>query len=163
MNLKLTSRGIPEIQEWLDTIKRGVKGKAMEWVAQYLVGDQSHGLMHYSPYRYITIHQAYGGFVSAKQRRYVMARIAEGSITPGYPHRTGELQRSWSYKASGTYWTIKSSAPYAGYVMGDETQARLPALAGWRRMIDNVADNLNGAFRFAQARVKEWLQEQRRG
>jgi len=87
--LKITSRGIPELQAWLLSLANGVKDEATRSVAEYLVGDTTHGLKHYPPYKYISMQRAYGGFISDKQRRYVMAMIKEGKIDPGVPHRTG--------------------------------------------------------------------------
>jgi hypothetical protein len=161
MNIKFTSRGIPELLAYLDRIQRGLKGKTSGWVAEYLVGDMSHGLKHYVPYKYVTVEQA-GGWKSDKQRRYVMAMIREGKIDPGAPHRTGELQRGWEYADKGTRWTITNETPYAGYVMGDNDQANMQRLIGWRVVSEVIQSNLKGAFRFATAKLKEWLREQKK-
>jgi hypothetical protein len=157
VNIKFTQRGVPELLAWLQTLARGVKGEATRAVAEYLIGDQTHGLAHYVPYKYVTMKQAYGGFVSDKQRRYVMARIREGSIDPGFPHRTGEMQRGWTYSQHGSNYTIKNETPYAGFVMGDNTQANMHNLIGWRRTAEVVKSNLAGAYRHAQAKIREWL------
>lgn len=160
--IKITSRGIPELQAWLKSLAQNVKRIASEAVAEYLVGDESHGLKHYPPYQHITVKQAYGGFVSDKQRRYVMARINEGSITPGVPHRTGELQRGWEYKAQGSRYAITNSTQYAQYVVGGQ-QANMQRLIGWRLVWQNIQDNLKGAYRHAQAQVKAWLKAHPKG
>lgn len=167
--IKVTVRGIEKVQEFIATVQRGFKAKAAEAVTQYILGIEkggsfgTHGLTHYPPYHHVTIQQAYGGFVSDKQRRYVMARIREGTIQPGYPHRTGELQRAWDYKDTGSgRYTIINPCPYAPFVMGDKMQANLPRLVGWRKTMDIVQSNLQGAFRYARARLKEWIAEQRR-
>lgn len=163
MNIRITSKGIPEVQAWLKTIANGVRTRSMEWVLQYLVGDQTHGLKHYPPYKYITMQRAYGGFKSDRQRRYVMAMIKEGKIDPGVPHRTGELQRGWTYRmwSQATQGTISNPTSYAQYVMGNEQQANMHKLIGWRTVMTNIKDNLQGAFRHARAELKKWLAAQK--
>jgi hypothetical protein len=160
--LKITSRGIPELQAWLQSLGRGAKGEATRAVAEYIVGDQTHGLAHYSPYKYITMKKAYGGFVSDKQRRYVMAMIGEGKINPGYPQRTGEMQRGWTYKQKGSAYTITNETPYAKYVVGDNDQSNMHNLIGWRKTAETIKDNLLGAYRHANAKLREWLKLQRK-
>lgn len=161
--IKITATGFNEVKDWLTTIERGLKGKATEWFAEYLVGDQSHGLKHYSPYQYVPYRKAYGGFFSDKQRRYVMAMIQQGKIDPGYPHRTGEFQRAWEYKVSGSgRYTITNATPYGGYLVDDNKQARLPGMAGWRKVSEIIKDNWHGAIRHATAKVKQWIKDTRR-
>ena len=158
MNLKFTSTGFDELKLWLSTVAQGVKEKATAAFAEYIVGDQSHGLKHYSPYQYVSYQRAYGGFKSDKQRRYVMAMIRAGNIDPGYPHRTGNFQRNWTYKASGAgRYTIQNSTNYGGYLVSDTEQANLPRLAGWRKVQDVIAANFAGAIRHAQAVVNQFL------
>jgi len=147
---------MPETKAWLMSLANDIKQKATGWVAEYLVGDQSHGLKHYSPYKYITVEQS-GGWKSDKQRRYVMAMINEGKIDPGVPHRTGELQRGWKYAAAGSLYTITNDTPYGHWVMGPGTQTQMHAMGGWRTTVDNIADNIRGAIRHAQSKVNEWL------
>jgi hypothetical protein len=162
MNIKFTSAGIPAVLEWLKKIGYSSQRKATELVTEYLVGNQEHGLKHYPPYKYVPYAKAYGGFKSAKQRRYVMAMIKEGRIDPGYPHRTGEFQRGWSFQPSGANrYTIKNDTPYAGYLVGNDYQANMPRLIGWRKIADIIKSNLSGAFRHAQAGLKKWIAEQK--
>ena len=158
--IKVTVRGIEEVQKKIANIIRGAKHFSEGKVAEYLIGDQTHGLKHYPGYQYVPQSEV-GGWVSDKQRRYVMAMIREGKIDPGVPHRTGELQRGWSLVDRGKYWSIQNPVGYAGWVMGDTTQAQRPEKIGWRRVMDNIRDNLKGAFRHAQAELKKWLKTQR--
>jgi len=160
--LKITSRGIPELQAWLLSLANGVKDEATRSVAEYLVGDSSHGLKHYPPYKYISMQRAYGGFISDKQRRYVMAMIKEGKIRPGQDNRTGNLSANWEYKAQGGRYTITNDTPYAKYVQGGQ-QSNMHNLIGWRQTLQTVKDNLAGAYRHANANIKKWLAGKRRG
>ena len=165
MDIKFTTRGIPEVRAWLSKVQAGFKNQALLAFTQYIVGDDTesgfrHGLKHYPAYHYVSYAQAYGGFVSDKQRRYVMAMIAEGKIEPGYPHRTGEFQRGWKYEPSPNSMKIVNDTPYGGYLMGEQ-QANMPAMGGWRQVADVISSNISGALRHANARVKEWLLTQK--
>jgi hypothetical protein len=100
-----------------------------------------HGVLsnpaNYAKYRYISRAQAYPnapykpGYFSARQWRYVMARIHSGEITPGRSQRTGTLARSWRQIGKGESAFLVNQAPYASYVVGDGEQARQPDLVGW--------------------------------
>ena len=52
---------------------------------------------------------------------------------------------------------VVNDADGAGWVFGDKTQARQPALVGWRKVSDTVASNLAGAMRSAKAAVSAYL------
>lgn len=167
--IKIQVKGLEKVQAFLREIPLGVKTHAQRAVTEYLIGIEgggmlggvSHGLAHYVPYRYISVAQA-GGWKSDKQRRYVMAMIREGKIDPGVPHRTGEMQRGWTYHEEMGRYRIVNEVPYAGYVMGDTEQTRMHELGGWRKVAEVVQSNLAGAFRHAQAMVNQWLREQKK-
>lgn len=134
---------------------RGVATKAM---AEWFIGNGQRGLKRYPPYKYITRKQAYGKtFVSDKQRRYVMAKIREGRIDPGVPHRTSNYQRGWEMDPpnGGVKIKIINTVPYARFVGGDETQARLNAKVGWRTISDIISTNIKGAIRHAQSEIRK--------
>lgn len=62
-------------------------------------------------------------FVSAKQRRFVMAAIREGRIQVPYP-RTYNLLNGWSATAQPPFNAIvRNAMPYAKYVVGIDDQA----------------------------------------
>ncbi len=126
-------------------------------IADYLVGDGTHGLKHYPPYKYVTRRRAYGKpFVSDKQRRFVMANIRSGKFTPGYPKRIGQLQRGWKVKGKGSNPTIYNDVPSVLPVMGDFTQSNHERLVGWRMVSPIIDANLNGALRQGQADMKKF-------
>ena len=158
--LKITSKGIPEVQAWLKSLAKEVQKAATEAVAKYIVGDETHGLKHYPPYKHVPWADI-GGFVSDKQRRYVMARIREGSITPGVSQSNGYLREAWQYKTQGTAYQITNDVSYAKYLVGGQ-QSRRAIAQGWRFFMDTVKSNLQGAYRSARAAVKKRLAELRR-
>jgi hypothetical protein len=158
--LKITSHGIPEVLEWLKSLPNEIRTVASKAVAEYIVGDETHGLKHYPPYKHVPWKQV-GGFVSDKQRRYVMARIREGSITPGISASNGYLRDSFQYKAQGSMYQISTDVGHAKYLVGGQ-QSRRSILQGWRTMTTTARDNLKGAFRHAEAEIRAWLKAHKR-
>lgn len=156
--IRFVPRNLDRVKAWLKTVPRGALKVGMRALTTYLIGNQSHGLAHYSPYKYVSRKSAYGRtFESDKQRRYVMARIREGSIDPGVPHRTGKGQRGWVMVETQRGYTIKNDEPSMFYSMSDKGQAALNAKAGWRLVSEAIADNIAGALRSAQAAVTRYL------
>jgi hypothetical protein len=107
-------------------------------------------IKRYPPYKYVTFRQAYGGWFSEKQRRYVMARIAEGTIKPGMPNRTNRLAQGWKVIDKGTQSLIVNEVPYAGYVMGAGTQARMHQKIGWDTIPQWLNKNMGGIIKAAR-------------
>ena len=172
--IKVSVRGLEEVRKKLATLGKEAKHFSESKVGEYLVGDQTHGLKHYPGYVYVNRYAGFPelayrtstgkivpGFKSKEQHGYVMAMIGEGKIDPGVPHRTGELQRGWELNDRGRFWEIRNQTEYAGWVMGDVGQTRMHNLIGWRKVMDNIRDNLKGAFRHAQAELKKWLKTRR--
>lgn len=158
LKVELSARSSERVKTWLKSIIYGVKGKALEAFTQYIVGNNQHGLKHYPPYKYVTRKRAYGQtFQSDKQRRYVMAKIKSGEITPGKSQRTGKQADSWGYQMRGTSARVYNTATGAKYTMGNRTQARQPELVGWRKIQDVVMSNFVGAMRYAQQAVNSFL------
>lgn len=153
-------RGLAELQKFLKDVPVKARRAATEAAADYLIGDGRRGLRHYPAYKWIRRRRAYPevkGWFSEKQRRFVMARIRSGRIDPGYPHRTGRLQRGWVKKGSGYKIMIENQEPYAAVVMGDNTQARQPKLVGWRTVGEVVESNTDGMRQAAARAVQKTL------
>jgi hypothetical protein len=154
MNVRYRVANLDRVLEFIKSIPRGVKAPAMRAISTYMIGDGRHGLKHYPAYKYVTRKQAFGkSFQSDKQRRYVMAMIREGRIDPGYPHRTGNYQRSWQLK-NDSHWDrvqIEGRLPHQGW------PNRLAAKIGWRSMPDIISTNIKGAIRAGQKAVNDWL------
>lgn len=150
----------PALMQEISNLPSNVRGPAVLAASFYLVGDESHGLRHYVQYRYVTRAAAYGQtFSSDRQRRYVMAAIRRGEITPGVEHRTGATRAGWGVNPSGVKTTIVNSERGAFYTVGDPGQSRHEAMVGWRRLGLIVASNEKGmiaeAERVAQAIIRE--------
>lgn len=157
-------RGVKAVVAYLERLPRGVKRVGLRALTEYLIGNASHGLKHYSPYKYVSRKRAYGyTFKSDKQRRYVMAAIREGKIDPGTPHRTGKGSAGWTMAETQRGFTIKNPEESMKYSMSDQYQANLNALAGWRAVSQNISDNIKGAVRHAGAAIKKFLVDNKKG
>lgn len=149
----------PDLARIIGEAPRMSRGRMTKAAAVYLIGNGSHGLMHYPAYKYITRKRAYGKtFASDAQRRFVMAGIRSGKIDPGYPHRTGILQRGWYVSSDGTKTSVKNDAPHGDVVMG-LGQARLNGLVGWRIYTKVIEDNINGMVRAANTELRAYYTE----
>jgi len=159
--IKISVRGINETLQWLDNLAKDIRMVATRAMAEYLVGDESHGLKHYPPYKHVPW-SAIGGFVSEKQRRYVMANIRNGNITPGISASNGYLRDAWQYTAKGTNYVISNDVKYAPYLVGQGTQSRRAIAQAWRTTTQTIKDNWSGAIGHAKAAIKEWIAAHRR-
>ena len=147
------------------TLERKLKGlpsrvrKAASYeAARYLVGTRTRGLKNYPKYKHIRRRKAYGKtFQSDKQRKYVMARIRDGSIAPGVPHRTGRMQRGWNVKRTRSGARITNSVDHAKWSFDNYSQANLNRLVGWRKTKEIEADNKRGMIRAADNAIKKML------
>lgn len=156
--IKVTVRNAKEVAEFIKSVPPGTKKIAHRGVLVYIKGDKGHGLMHYIPYKHITVKQA-GGWASEKQRKFVMAKIREGRIDPGVPHRTGRMQRAWEIKEVGDQDKIINELGYPNWVMQDGEQTLGHKKRGWRVVSAVVKNNMAGALRYADGLVKKWLNE----
>jgi hypothetical protein len=158
--IKVSVRGVEQLQAFFKKIPVYTRKAAVLASAEYLMGDTNHGLKHYVSYKYVSRKAAYGKtFKSDKQRAYVMAKIRSGEIAPGSSHRSGALAAGWNYKLQGGGYgaSVYNSVPYAGYVMGDGTQANQPRMVGWRMVADIVKTNIAGMMRAANQAVERAL------
>lgn len=156
-------RGIEEWTKFLKSVPYGAVKVALPALAEWLIGNESRGLAHYEVYKYVKRVKAYGqAFQSDRQRRWFFAALHEGKILPGYPRRTGKTQRGYVQKpTNGGYGVmIENKEAGAYYTRDDKGQARLNALAGWRKVSDVISTNILGAMRHAQAAINEWLRKQ---
>ena len=156
--IQVTIRNAEKVAAFLKSVPVNTKKIAHHSVLVYTMGNKGHGLMHYVPYKHITVKQA-GGWKSDKQRRYVMAKIREGKIDPGVPHRTGEMQRAWDIQRMGDQERIINPLGYPNFVMQDEEQTLGHKKRGWRVVSVVVKNNIAGALRYANAEVQKWLNE----
>jgi hypothetical protein len=104
IEVRFVVRNVEELQAWLKTVPLGTLRAGLRAFTEYVIGNETHGLKHPDPYKYVSRESAYGyTFKSDKQRRYVMAKIRSGEITPGQENRTGRSEEAWQYVARTEY------------------------------------------------------------
>lgn len=151
--MKVRMSGVEEIQAFIKRlVPRGMKKAAMFAVAEYIIGNDSHGLRHEPGYKYVTRKSAYGfTWFTERQRRWFWANGGPDMIGN---NRTGAIKDGWDFTDQGGWDRVQlmNNAPGVQWVMGDK-QARQPAKVGWRKAADVVQSNLAGALRHARAAV----------
>lgn len=149
-----------KVELMVGRVAKALKPDVSYAAAVYLVGNMGRGLKHYRSYKHVTRKAAYGKtFQSDKQRRYVMAMIKQGKITPGYPKRTGKAQRGWKARPiSGGDSMVSNDVPYIGYLHDNDSQARLNALAGWRKVEEIIESNTRGMLNAGEQAIKRVTQ-----
>jgi hypothetical protein len=155
----VSTRGIPQAIEYLNKVGYLSQQKCAGWIAEYIIGDENHGLKHYVPYKVVSRMAAYGQtFQTDKQRRWFFWAKANGVINPWTNQRTGAMAAAWtSAPAAANAWKISNPTEAAKWVMGNATQANQPNLVGWRRVSEIVSTNMAGAIRHASSKLAAYL------
>ena len=120
-------KGVDALKEKLGQVGDAVQAEVGKGVGGYVVKQ----MQEYVPYAYVPFKSAYGNWFSDKQRKYVMAKIREGTIRPGAPSRTQALRNGWQVVQGDGETSITNKVPYAGYVIGDADQSRMHKKIGW--------------------------------
>jgi hypothetical protein len=155
-------RGLFDIQAFISTLPIGTRKTAVETATEFLIEDEKKGLRNMAPYKYVTRKVAYGEtFSSDKQRRYVMAKIASGEITPGVSNRTGKISAGWTYKLTNNGYAARIFNDTEGskYVYGDKDQANQPKLVGHKKMSKMINENLAGMMKRVNIDIDKWISE----
>jgi hypothetical protein len=147
--------GIEELIEKLGALPDEVQDEAIEAVNKYMLSV----LKLDPPYAHVPFKSAYGNWFSEKQRRYVMARIQEGTITPGTPSRSQQFAQNWDVLGYGRNSMIVNPTPYGPYLVGDTEQARMPAKIGWKKLGDTIKQRMEQIIRHADAGVKNAIKK----
>lgn len=147
-------RGLETFSDFISTFARQYRGMVTETIADDLIGTSQRGLRHYPAYKHVRRRSVYNPpFKSDRQRRFVMARIREGRIDPGVPHRTGRYQRSWKRVGSGVNSRIEGELPHGSF------PDRLSARVGWRNPQEIVDSNVQHAITAAERAVQKMINE----
>jgi len=157
MQVKITSRGIPEAIEYIKSVPRGAKITAMRAIITYIIGNEQHGLKHEPAYRYVSPFQSYSmdPVKAARQRGWIFTHLDQ----IGQDNRTHEIANGWQMTESNSDWSrvnVTNDADGLQWVMGDG-QSRHSAAAGWRKWRDIIETNLAGAIQAGQRAVDAWL------
>lgn len=129
MQVKISIRGIEQIAAYIKSLPNGVKKVALEAVAEYMLGDDSHGYKHYPP---------------LSTQAYLQ------HVPPSYT-RTNNLKEGWEVVLNDPYKPkITNAVSYAQYVPRWKKY-------GWRDWLQVATDNMKGAMRHANAVVRDFL------
>lgn len=75
------------------------------------------------------------GYKSLRQFRLVMAKVANGEVPY---NRTKTLRNNWKRTMTQNSATLTNATPYAGYVLGDNTQSRHAKMIGWQTISEMI-------------------------
>lgn len=159
MKTSFDVRGLDKVQQFFKELPRGSMRTAIKAFGDYILGDDSHGLRHIEPYKFVSRKAAYGQtFFSDKQRRFFFANI--DNLKPGSGTRH-DTTRGWRsvISAGGYKYVARSDSASTRWTMSDKYQARQPAKAGHRKVSQIVQSNLSGALRAAVTAVNAWIRD----
>lgn len=160
--IKTSVSGVEEFVAFIKTVPRGIKIAAMREIATYIIGNDARGLKHEPAYKHVSRKSAYGKtFFTDRQRRWFFAALRSGEINPGVNNRTHSYKNSWRMQEENSDWRrvdVVNDASNAGFV-GGINQARLNAKVGWRKAVNIVQTNIDGAIQAAQRAVDKWIAE----
>lgn len=142
--LGISIDGIDGLSTWAERLPIEAADAGTESADAYLV----EALREYPPYSYIPI-SAVGGFVSDRQRRYVMSQIRAGNIKPGQDNRTQRLAQGWQTIGAGRNQIVVNEVPYGVYEHDPALQTKMHMLQGWQTLPDfirNKMDEIVAAF-----------------
>jgi len=147
-------RNLKKVQDYLKKLPRGTMKAAIVAITEYIIGNEKHGLRHDDPYKQTTRKKVYGRtFESDKQRKYVMAAIADGRIKIGQRKPNPDKTRGYGYKLTNNGYnatiTNESEGAYWARVWG--------GWRNWRNVAKVVNANIKGALRHATAEVNKVL------
>lgn len=160
MKVSFKVTGIEKIKQYIESLPRGIKRSAITAAADYLIGNDSHGLRKYpervehgknNPYKW----------ESEKQRR---AYFASNGFGYGIPYkRRGNLKQHWLYDTTDQNWDrvkIQNNSGYAPFVQGDRMQKGHIA-DKWRHYADIIKTNTAGAIQQAKRAVDIFLKSKK--
>ena len=127
--ISIKVRDTSKLENYLKTLPYGVKRVALYAIAFYMVGDDAHGYRHYPP---------------------LSTQAYLSKVPPSYV-RTNNLTEGWTVNNNDEYKPkIENMVSYAPYVPRWKKY-------GWREWLQVAEDNMKGAMRHANAKVKDFL------
>jgi len=157
VDVRVSVKGLDRVRAFLARLGAEAKHKAEEAVTEYIIGDASHGLKHYPPYKHVPWVQN----MTARQRRWLFAAIKRGEVTPGMSASNGYSADAWHKIDRGRFWEATNDVAHTKWLVGNQSQSAHSAAQGWRKVAQTAIDNTAGAIRHAIAELKAWLKTQR--
>jgi hypothetical protein len=150
----LEVKGLEELQAKLKKLPDAARDMIVDDVNKDIVNY----MKSYESYKHVSIKQAYGGFKSDKQRRFFFAALADGRIEVPYK-RTQALANAWKVIGKGYQSIIVNEKPYAGFVMGDDEQANMMKIEGWKPISKRLKEHMTAIIKAADAAVKKAIRK----
>ena len=152
---------------YIKGIPEKVMSVGMSAIVKFIVGDEQHGLKHDVAYKYVSRKEAYGstgatfengkpvpdGYFSAKQFRYVMAKLHSGEMKIGRKNDPTHYGQSWEWKQVQNDYYVTGNLPF------DRFPANQNKLVGWRHYLKVVEANMKGAIKAVQKAVSDFLKQ----
>ena len=144
--------GIDQLMSRVGSLPKVYIDELIDEVGEYAVGVFTEKQPRY---KYISRAQAYPnapagpGWFSERQRKYVMARIDDGSINIPY-HRTGQMMAAWKLRKGDDNFSLVNDAPGIQFVMGEQ-QSKHEEMVGWKKASVIIA----GALTFRSSKFRE--------
>lgn len=147
--------GLEELRAKLRTLRPEAADAGVENANKYLLDYERTAQ---PPYSYVSFKQAYGGFFSERQRRFVMANIADGGIVVPY-RRTQDLRKGWQLLGTGTNQLLVNEVPAAAFTKDEATQARMMKMRGWTTVQQDVRDRMAEIVRRFEAGAQKAMRK----
>ena len=128
-NIRIDIQNLQDVMYELDNLYPAVANRAVETADEWLVNSLNTYAQE-APYNYLSWADV-GGFISDKQRAFVMAAIKEGRITIPYPRISRD---NYHTVGSGYNQTIESNEESMYYSMSDEGQSYMQGMRGWDKV-----------------------------
>lgn len=138
----------------LSKLPTAVQDAAADDVLKYMLNVER----HYPPYKHITLKQAYGGWKSEKQRRFVMAAIREGRITIPYK-RTQRFSKGWRIEGKGVNAILYNETEYGPFLKQVGGQSRMHILIGWQSLDRDIMDKADKISKVIDTAAKKALKK----
>lgn len=129
MSYEIKDGGIEEINAYIEMLPEAVRSTALAAITEYMLGDEAHGYKHYPPL---------GG------QAYL------SHVPPSYV-RTNDTKNSWKgYSDAVTAKVVSEGVPYVKHIPRWKKY-------GWREWRQVALDNMKGAIRHANAKIRELI------
>lgn len=148
-------RGMEAVTNLIRKLPREAQDTISEDVAKVMLNIEK----TYPSYRYVSRRQAYppSGWQSDRQRRYVMARIREGSINPGSPNRTQAFRNGWRIEDKGVNAFLVNEVPYGIHLK--DPRANHMKLIGWSTIAEDIEKHQSRIMRTANAGAQKAIRK----
>src|SRR5512139_1362829 len=137
-------RGMKELQAKLKAWPKEAQDAGSEAAAKFLLNVER----TYPPYMYVSRSEAYPfgaagpGWQSDRQRKFVMAGIRSGAITPGKANRTQRFSKNWKIIDKGVDAFLVNETSYGPHLK--DPQSKHMRMIGWTTIDEDIKKHWDG-------------------